>query len=94
MLSQWICFGIQFTHKLLPQDMGVQLFNHLLLPKEDEATLHTKMANQIHALCMQKGIDGLFVSIPSDLVVDAIQECLDLNIPVISLTQELKLQRI
>jgi hypothetical protein len=38
--------------------MGVQLFNHLLLPKEDEATLHTKMANQIHALCMQKGIDA------------------------------------
>ena len=43
------------------------------------------MANQILSLCEQEAVDGLFVSIPSPIVVDAIQKCLDLNIPVMSI---------
>lgn len=55
--------------------MGVELFDEVWAAEEDEATLDTKMANRIRTLCLQEEIDGLFVGIPSDLVIDAIQEC-------------------
>lgn len=66
-------------------DMGVELFNEPFEPEQDETVLYNKMANRITALCEQQGVDGLFVSIPSDIVEPAIQTCLDLGIPVMSI---------
>lgn len=43
------------------------------------------MANRIEELCVRRDVDGLFVSIPSDAVLQAIEECLKLNIPVVSI---------
>mmetsp|Transcript_23820 Transcript_23820/g.51472 ORF Transcript_23820/g.51472 Transcript_23820/m.51472 type:complete len:374 (+) Transcript_23820:1363-2484(+) len=48
-------------------------------------TLHTRMANRIEELCIRQDVDGIFVSIPSDTVLSAIQQCLDLGIPTISI---------
>lgn len=73
------------------QDMGVELFNERFskpedgTPKEQEALLHTMMANKIKNLCEDEQVDGLFVSIPSEAVVSAIEDCMDLGIPVMSI---------
>jgi simple sugar transport system substrate-binding protein len=53
---------------------------------DDQASveiLHRAMAAKISDLC-NDGVDGVFVTIPSDLVVGAIKRCQDLGIPVIS----------
>lgn len=66
----------------------VKLINERPTPEDDAAqgpTLHQKMANRIRALCQNEGVDGLFVSIPSEIVKEAIQICLDLDIPVMSI---------
>jgi simple sugar transport system substrate-binding protein len=42
------------------------------------------MTQQIISLC-QRGVDGIFVTIPSHLVHPAIKECQALNIPVVSI---------
>jgi simple sugar transport system substrate-binding protein len=41
------------------------------------------MASKMVSLC-REGIDGLFVTIPSDAVIDAIKECQALNVPIMS----------
>lgn len=41
------------------------------------------MASKMISLC-REGIDGLFITIPSDAVVAAIKECQALNVPVMS----------
>jgi simple sugar transport system substrate-binding protein len=46
-------------------------------------TLHRAMAAKITDLC-NDSVDGVFVTVPSDLVHDAIKGCRDLGIPVIS----------
>jgi len=43
------------------------------------------MANRIEMLCTQEDVDGIFVSIPSSTPLAAIQKCLDLNIPVVTI---------
>ena len=42
------------------------------------------MSEKIKSLC-REGVDGLFVTIPSDIVLPAIRQCKALNIPVISI---------
>ena len=64
-------------------DLGVQFDMKLLSPETDSLPT-TKMAVRIRALC-REGVDGLFVSIPShEEVVPAIEECLALEVPIVS----------
>ena len=67
--------------------MGVELLNERFAPGDGQGSevMHTRMANRIEELCTRQYVDGIFVSIPSDTVVAAIQKCLDLSIPVISI---------
>lgn len=54
-----------------------------LEPEETAEIVHRKMANELSAVCKQN-IDGLIVSIPSEIVAEALSDCLDLNIPIVS----------
>ncbi|CAB9511933.1 acid type B receptor subunit 2 [Seminavis robusta] len=66
------------------KDLGVQVDFKLLSP-ESGSLPTSKMAARIRALCRQ-GVDGLFVSIPNgDEIVPALQECLDLEVPIVSI---------
>jgi len=64
-------------------DLGVELKLDRLEPQPSSDVWHTKMALQIISLC-NEGVDGIFITIPSDIVHDAIRHCQSLNIPVIS----------
>lgn len=64
-------------------DLGIELRLDRLEPQPTANILHAKMASKMVSLC-QDGVNGLFVSIPSDKVVAAIKECENLNVPVIS----------
>ena len=66
------------------RDMGVELDFDRFEPEASQAILYERMSNRIRTLCVS-GIDGLFVSIPSDVVLESIQYCQSLNIPVISI---------
>lgn len=66
-------------------DMDIKLFNERFEPEKDESALHTKMANQIEMLCTKENVDGIFVSIPSERVLNAVEKCANLGIPVISI---------
>jgi simple sugar transport system substrate-binding protein len=70
--------------ELAARDMGVDLDLERLEPRVSNDLVYNAMATKIKAVC-QRGVDGLFVSIPSDLVVQAIQECLNKGINVISI---------
>ena len=65
-------------------DLGVEIKLSRLEPQPTQEILISKMAQQIISLC-QRGVDGIFVTIPSDLVHPAIKECQALNIPVVSI---------
>jgi len=52
-------------------------------PQDDERTLHLKMTYKILSLC-ESGVDGVFVSIPSEMVEGAVRACLELDVPVVS----------
>jgi simple sugar transport system substrate-binding protein len=65
-------------------DMGVNLRLERLEPQPSVDVLFSKMAEQIEAYC-NEGVDGIFVSIPSDVIVPAVQVCLDLGIPVVNI---------
>ena len=72
--------------ELAAHDMGgIDLDFDRLDAQESDDVLHLKMAIKISSLCDDEGIDGLFVSIPSDAVVDAISGFIDKNMPVISI---------
>ncbi|CAB9527689.1 Periplasmic binding proteins and sugar binding domain of LacI family [Seminavis robusta] len=64
-------------------DFGVLLELDRMEPDTADV-LHTRMANQIERLC-QEGVDGIFVTIPSETVLDAIKGCQQLNVPVVSI---------
>jgi len=64
-------------------DLGVELKLDRLEPQPSSELLHSKMAQQIISLC-NEGVDGIFISVPSELIHKAVQTCQDLNIPVIS----------
>jgi simple sugar transport system substrate-binding protein len=65
-------------------DLGVELKMDLLEPPDDKHVLYAKMASRILSLC-REGVNGIFVTIPSQDVIFAIKECQALNIPVISI---------
>lgn len=64
-------------------ELGVELKLDRLEPQPSSETLHSKMAQQIISLC-NEGVNGIFISVPSELIHHAVQTCRDLNIPVIS----------
>ena len=66
------------------RDMGVELDFDRFEPEASQAILYERMSNRIRTLCVS-GIDGLFVSIPSEVVLESIQYCQSLNIPVVSI---------
>jgi simple sugar transport system substrate-binding protein len=65
-------------------DLGIELDFPRFQPEPSNSIVWTKMAQKIRSLCQSGVIDGIFVSIPSDEVISAIQECQALNIPVVS----------
>lgn len=65
-------------------DLGVELKIDRLEPQPSADVLHSKMARQIISLCSE-GVDGIFITIPSELLHDAVKKCHELNVPVISI---------
>ena len=65
-------------------DLGVELIIDRLEPQLSADVLHSKMARQIISLC-NEGVDGIFITIPSELLNDAVKKCQELNIPVVSI---------
>ncbi|GAX18434.1 gamma-aminobutyric acid type B receptor [Fistulifera solaris] len=65
-------------------DMKITLDIERFPEPTDQELLYRQMAARIRNLC-DNGIDGIFVTIPSDDVLIAVQQCLDLRIPVISI---------
>ena len=64
-------------------DLGIDLRLHLQEPLDDEAIIFAKMSNKIISLC-REGVHGIVVSIPSQAIVPALQECMDLQVPIMS----------
>jgi len=64
--------------------MGVALEFDRFDPEASQAVLYERMSNRIRTLCVS-GIDGFFVSIPNEVVLESIQYCQSLNIPVVSI---------
>ena len=65
-------------------DFGVELKLDRMDPHGDPNVLYEKMAAQIESLC-KAGVDGIFVTIPNEIVLDEIELCLSLNVPVVSI---------
>ncbi len=66
-------------------DMGVTLDFIRFEPQESGEILYRRMSAKILSLCQAGEVDGLFVSIPDDIVADAVRSCLELNVPVMSI---------
>lgn len=64
-------------------DFGVELELDRMEPDSADV-LHLQMATQIEKLCKEK-VDGIFVTIPSEAVLDAIKLCQQLKVPVVSI---------
>lgn len=52
---------------------------------DDADVLYLKMASKIESLCQNGKVDGIFVTIPNAVVLEAIKLCQSLNVPVISI---------
>ena len=70
-------------------DMDIRLDFEQFKPQENDEVLYMKMTSKIGSLCMS-GVDGIFVSIPSELVLDAVQLCRQLRVPVIAINSGLR----
>jgi simple sugar transport system substrate-binding protein len=66
------------------RDFGVTLHMPRIDEQVNDTLVHEKMASMILEFC-EVGVDGLFLSLPSDLVFDAIRTCLEKGIPVMSI---------
>lgn len=72
--------------------MQVDLDVELFAPQESDEVLHNKMASKIRSVC-GSGIDGIFVSMPSDTVEEAVRFCKQLRVPVININSGWKYAR-
>jgi simple sugar transport system substrate-binding protein len=61
-------------------------------PQETDELLHNKMASKIRSLC-SSGVDGIFVSLPSDILKGAVRFCMSLGIPVLSINSGEKIAK-
>mgnify|MGYP003866721555 CR=1 FL=1 len=66
------------------RDMGVTLEMDRFERQESEDVLQDKMAARIRALCGE-GVDGIFVSMPSEKLMGAVRFCKQLRIPVMTI---------
>jgi simple sugar transport system substrate-binding protein len=66
------------------RDFGVTLHMPRIEEQVNDTLVHEKMAELILEFC-EIGVDGLFVSLPSDLVFDAVKACLEKGVPVMSM---------
>ena len=67
-------------------DMGIELkFDRFKTPESNEI-LYEEMAAKILSLC-KSGVNGLFVTLPDDVVVDAVRSCKELypNVQIMSI---------
>lgn len=64
-------------------DMGVTLDLIRFTPEESGEDIFARMSARIKSLC-DGGVDGIFVLIPGDQVVESIRHCQELQVPVIS----------
>jgi len=78
----WV--GMRSAAQQAALDMNVELDWELFSHSESNQALHNKMASQMISKC-QSGVDGMVVSIPSEVVELAIRTCVELNIPTISI---------
>ena len=62
-------------------DMDIDLDFHRFEPS---GVLYRRMSAKILSLC-QGGVDGIFVSISNELIVEAVKICLELDVPVMSI---------
>ena len=68
------------------EDMGVQLDLDRFEPEERDDIVHLKMSNKIKFLCSgDSPVDGIFVTIPSDAVLEAVLECMQAGVPVVAI---------
>ena len=65
-------------------DMHIQLDLERYQPQASISLIYQQMAAKILNLC-DSGVDGLFVTIPDDTVLAAVQRCHDLRVPVVSI---------
>jgi simple sugar transport system substrate-binding protein len=65
-------------------DMDIELDLERFLPQETNDLIYEQMAARIRNLC-ESGVDGIFVTIPTDTVIESIQRCQQLNVPVVSI---------
>jgi simple sugar transport system substrate-binding protein len=65
-------------------DMGIELDLERFLPQETNELVYEQMAARIRNLC-ESGVDGIIVTIPNSQVIESIQRCQELNVPVISI---------
>ena len=65
------------------RDMNIDLEMERMERQPNNDILHRKMVEKIEAMC-DSGFDGIFVSIPSDIVIEGIQFCLNRSVPVVS----------
>eukprot|EP00977_Amphora_coffeiformis_P018049 scaffold6120_cov162-Amphora_coffeaeformis.AAC.6 len=64
-------------------DMHIQLDLVRYQPQVSMSLIYEQMAARIRNLC-DSGVDGLFVTIPDDTVLAAVQRCHELRVPVVS----------
>ena len=71
--------------KQAARDAGVVLDFERFEPQESAEVLHNKMAARIASLCQNRAVDGVFVTLSSETVVDAVRRCVELDVPVMSI---------
>jgi ABC-type sugar transport system substrate-binding protein len=75
--------GLVAQTKEAAADLGIDLRLHLQEPLDSEEIIFSKMSSKIISLC-REGVHGIVVSIPSEAIVPAIKECMDLKVPIMS----------
>lgn len=65
-------------------DFGIQLKMPRFEPQGNDTVVHEMMAEQIVAFC-KEGVDGIFVTLPSATVLDAVKICQNMGVPIMSI---------
>ena len=69
------------------EDMGINLLyapiTDLTLAESDESSVEEYMVDRIQYLCEEEKVNGIFVSLPSPTIIDALNGCREAGIPAI-----------
>ena len=66
------------------RDMGITYEETRLEPQDSQDVFFTKMANLIESRC-KDDIDGIFVTIPNEAIIPAVQSCQNLGVNVVAI---------